>query len=97
MFGSSSSRKVCQCGKAAPGRALDLVGDWIWLETREAQPITILEEEGEGTPKQQPPLVDARVLEVVAELQRAVGGTDALIDLLWSVGSAYGIRKDKAS
>lgn len=42
-------------------------------------------------------LVDTRVLEVVTELQQAVGSTDALIDLLWSVGSAYGVKKEKAS
>lgn len=69
-------------------------GKWLmWVEKKQAEPTTVLEDEA----PRKTPLVDARVLEVVVELQRAVGDTDALIDLLWSVGSAYGVKKEQAS
>ena len=60
---------------------------WVWLETRQAMPTNVLDAEVRQ------PSLDARVLAVVAELQQAVGGVDPLIDLLWSVGSAYGVTK----
>lgn len=62
---------------------------WYWVRRRDVQLLQAARPA--GTP------VDARVLEEIILLQRAVGSTDALVELLRSVREPYEIGKEEAS
>lgn len=65
-----------------------------WFERNHVRQVTV--ETSVRSKPQTPPLVDARVLEEVVALQKAVGSTDALIDLLKSVRATYEVGKESA-
>lgn len=70
-------------------------GPLAWFSRNRLRKVTVAEPH--EVRNVQPPLVDARVLAEVVALQKAVGGTEALLDLLRSVRAPYEIGKEDAS